>query len=130
MQQAIFFDIALIFPGLIGTIGTAVAKQGEFELPKIIGDTGSTATFLVISAGIIYSMISSLLGVVPDKVPFISQRAKLRVPTAEDILKSLEAQENDWSPNPPGGAEVPRNRPDKMQEVEQIKDDDEDNDLK
>lgn len=120
MQQAIFFDIALIFPGLFGSIGTIIAKQGEFEIPKLIGDLGSTATFLIISAGIIYSMGSSLLGIVPDKVPIISDRAKLRVPTAEDVLKSLEAQDNEWLP-PSDRKNVRKNRPEKV-DVEQEKD--------
>lgn len=122
MQQAIFFDIALIFPGLFGSVATVVATQGNFEIPKSLVDNGSTATFLVISAGIIYSMISSLLGIIPDKVPFISDRAKLRVPTAEDILKSIEEQEKMMPPGPDG---MRKKRPEKKPEVEQVEDADE-----
>jgi hypothetical protein len=34
-------------------------------------------------------MGSSVTGVIPDKIPFVSERVKVRVPTAEDILKML-----------------------------------------
>ena len=94
IQQAIFLDIALIFPGIIGTIVFTVAKQGNFEVPLGLVDASSTATFLTASAAILYSMGSSLAGALPDKIPFVSDRVKLRVPTADDILKMLEDQEN------------------------------------
>ena len=95
MQQAIFLDISLIIPGLLGSMGAFVSNQGELEMSKIIGDVGSTFTFLIISAGIIYSLGSSLLGIVPDKVPIISEIVKSRVPTSADILKNLESRENE-----------------------------------
>lgn len=94
IQQAIFLDIALIFPGIIGTVAFAVAKQGNFEIPLGLVDTASTATFLTASAAIIYSMGSTLAGALPDRIPFVSDRVKTRVPTADDILKMLEDQEN------------------------------------
>jgi Chloroplast import apparatus Tic20-like/EF-hand domain pair len=125
MQQAIFLDIALIFPSLIGSVLSILAKQGDLEIPADIGALGSTATFLVISASIIYSVISSLLGIVPDKLPLVSERAKLRVPTAEEYLKDLEAQDNEWNPPGPGEKKVRKNRPEKTPEVEQVKDADE-----
>eukprot|EP00596_Hydrurales_sp_CCMP1899_P008945 CAMPEP_0119033248 /NCGR_PEP_ID=MMETSP1177-20130426/279_1 /TAXON_ID=2985 /ORGANISM="Ochromonas sp, Strain CCMP1899" /LENGTH=370 /DNA_ID=CAMNT_0006989843 /DNA_START=151 /DNA_END=1263 /DNA_ORIENTATION=- len=93
IQQAIFLDIALIFPGIIGTISTVAAQQAGSAVPQALVDAGSTATFLAVSAAIIYSMGSSLTGVIPDKIPFVSERVKVRVPTAEDILKMLSDQE-------------------------------------
>jgi hypothetical protein len=39
----------------------------------------------------IFSHIIS--GVLPDKIPFVSERVKVRVPTADDILKMLSDQE-------------------------------------
>jgi hypothetical protein len=93
IQQAILLDIALIFPGIIGTVASIGATQGDFELPSALVDSGSTATFLAVSAAIIYSMGSSLIGTVPDKIPIISERVKLRVPTGEEILKILGEQE-------------------------------------
>ena len=56
IQQAIFLDIALIFPGLFGSIVAAIATQSNTPLPQNLVDLGSTATFLSISAAIIYSM--------------------------------------------------------------------------
>ena len=94
IQQAIFLDIALIFPGLIGGVISAIATQSNSPLPQSVIDLSSTATFLSISAAIIYSMGSSLAGILPDKIPLVSERVKVRVPTAEDILKMLNDQEN------------------------------------
>ena len=94
IQQAIFLDIALIFPGLIGSVIAAIATQSNTPIPQNLADLGSTATFLSISAAIIYSMGSTLGGVLPDKIPFVSQRVAARVPTADDILKMLNDQEN------------------------------------
>jgi hypothetical protein len=34
-----------------------------------------------------------ITGVLPDKIPFVSERVKVRVPTADDILKMLSDQE-------------------------------------
>ena len=84
MQQAILVDIALIIPGLLGGLAT-------YCLPNVLGIPispdmvmqSSTLTFLLISLVIIYSCASSLAGVVPDKVPLISERVEKRVPTAD-----------------------------------------------
>ena len=84
MQQAILVDIALIIPGLLGGLAT-------YCLPNVLGIPispdmvmqSSTLTFLLTSLVIIYSCASSLAGVVPDKVPLISESVEKRVPTAD-----------------------------------------------
>jgi len=82
-QQAIFLDIALIFPGLIfGIAGSALPAIGV-ELPKIVTEVSSDATFVVVAIAIIYCTVSSLLGVEPNKLPYISQSVDDRMPTLD-----------------------------------------------
>jgi Chloroplast import apparatus Tic20-like len=127
MQQAIFLDIALIFPSLIGSVAGILAKQGDGDIPIEFSSAGSTLTFLSISACIIYSSVSSLLGIIPDKIPLISERAKLRVPTAEDILQKIEAEENEWNISENGESGQQKKRQIRRTEVEQVEDSGEEN---
>ena len=124
MQQAIFFDIALIFPGVLGSVVSLMVSQTDFVIPLSIGTVGSTATFLLVSLGIIYSLASSLLGVIPDKIPIISDRAKLRVPTAEQILAGIEEEKekDDWSLPGESIKNIRKNRQLNRREVEQVED--------
>ena len=124
MQQAIFFDIALIFPGVLGSVVSLMVSQTDFVIPPSIGTVGSTATFLLVSLGIIYSLASSLLGVIPDKIPIISDRAKLRVPTAEQILAGIEEEKekDDWSLPGESIKNIRKNRQSNRREVEQVED--------
>ena len=124
MQQAIFFDIALIFPGVLGSVVSLMVSQTDFVIPPSLGTVGSTATFLLVSLGIIYSLASSLLGVIPDKIPIISDRAKLRVPTAEQILAGIEEEKekDDWSLPGESIKNIRKNRQLNRREVEQVED--------
>lgn len=81
MQQAIFFDIALFFPGLIAAIVTLFLSG--VEIPPGITELGSDAIFVTLIAAIGYSVVSSLLGITPDKIPIISQAALDRMPTLD-----------------------------------------------
>lgn len=84
MQQAILIDIALIIPGLVGGLATyCLPTFLNIPITQEMIATSSTLTFLLCSAMIIYSMISSLLGIAPDKIPFISDRVQQRVPTID-----------------------------------------------
>lgn len=98
IQQAIFLDIGLIVPGLLGGIGTVGLPYLGVTVPEELSAILSTVTFVVFSALILYSCASSLLGVVPNKIPYISERVELRVPTAamfddEGRLRTLEERE-------------------------------------
>lgn len=93
IQQAIFLDIALIFPGLIGGIAGAIAKQTGTDISPV-SDVGSTIVFLSMAAAIVYSMISSLLGIAPDKIPLVSERVRQRVPTAEEFENMFDENGN------------------------------------
>jgi Chloroplast import apparatus Tic20-like/EF-hand domain pair len=122
MQQAIFFDIALIFPGVLGSVVSLIVSQTDFVIPSSLGTVGSTATFLLVSLGIIYSLASSLLGILPDKVPIISDRAKLRVPTAEQIIAGIEEEKDDWTLPGEGFKNIRKSRQSNRREVEQVED--------
>eukprot|EP00546_Thalassionema_frauenfeldii_P013312 CAMPEP_0178927946 /NCGR_PEP_ID=MMETSP0786-20121207/19547_1 /TAXON_ID=186022 /ORGANISM="Thalassionema frauenfeldii, Strain CCMP 1798" /LENGTH=384 /DNA_ID=CAMNT_0020603589 /DNA_START=137 /DNA_END=1288 /DNA_ORIENTATION=- len=80
MQQAIYLDIALFIPSLIASIYSLVIKDG---VPETITQLGSDAIFVTLIAAIGYSVISSLLGATPDKLPGISNYVNQRMPTID-----------------------------------------------
>ena len=80
MQQAIFLDIALFFPGLIAALLTLVTPG---TIPPALTELGDNALFLILLATVGYSAVSSLLGIEPNKIPFISQAVLSRMPTVD-----------------------------------------------
>jgi uncharacterized HAD superfamily protein len=115
IQLAILLDIALIFPGLIGTTVQSITKIfGGPGLSPVIADLASDITFITFISVLSYAVISSLFGIEPDKIPFITQRIKERVPTTEEFQKfykefeeKLKSEENkkdqkDDNDNQPG----------------------------
>lgn len=94
IQLAIFLDISLIFPGIIGSISTAIAQSAGTPIPEVISTSSSNFTFVLYSITIVYAMISSLAGQEPDKVPFITERIKQRVPTTQEFQKMFEDYES------------------------------------
>jgi hypothetical protein len=93
MQQAIYLDIALFLPALVGAI-TAAAASGLFgyQLPPGIAEIGSDAVFLTLLATLGYSTVSSLLGAEPDKIPFISDAVNKRVPSIDISMFDSEGR--------------------------------------
>jgi hypothetical protein len=86
MQQAIFLDIALFAPGLIAAVASAASSGLNLQIPPGIGELSSDVVFFTLLAAIGYSTVSSLTGNTPDKLPFISDAVKNRVPSIEDFL--------------------------------------------
>lgn len=86
MQQAIFLDIALFFPSLIAAL---VGLTGV-NMPTNATLLFSDAVFATMLAAIMYGTGSSLLGKIPDSIPFISKAVNERVPTAESIKQNSE----------------------------------------
>lgn len=83
MQQAIFVDIALFFPGLLtGLIGLILGGAG-ITLPQAVTELGTDAIFATLILSLTYCVGSSLLGKTPDKLPFISQAVTDRMPTVD-----------------------------------------------
>eukprot|EP01031_Cornospumella_fuschlensis_P029092 gene29092-35112_t len=93
IQLAIFIDIALIVPGVLGSLYDAASKGLNSPLPHELNDVASTATFLAFSSAILYAIASSLAGKEPDKIPFVTERIKQRVPTTEEFQKMYEEYE-------------------------------------
>lgn len=83
IQQAIFLDIALIVPGILGGVSGVLFPYLGVEVPPFVAIYASTFTFFLFSAAIIYSLVSSVSGITPDKIPFVSERVEIRVPTAD-----------------------------------------------
>lgn len=87
MQQAIFLDVFLFFPGLIAALWTIVFSSIEgVALPQAVTELGSDAVFFTLLAMIGYSSISSLLGKTPDKIPLIGQLVTDRMIPSADVL--------------------------------------------
>jgi len=83
MQQAIYLDIALFLPGLIASLQGLITSGLDVKIPEVVSQLGSDAVFLTLLAAIGYSVISSTLGITPDKIPFISDTASQRIPTID-----------------------------------------------
>lgn len=80
MQQAIYLDIALFIPSFIASIYSLVIKDG---VPETLTQIGSDAVFVTLIAVIGYSVVSSLFGATPDKLPGISNYVNQRMPTID-----------------------------------------------
>merc|ERR1719362_1714161 len=85
MQQAIFVDIALIFPGLIsGLIGALGSAAGMTNaVPQGLSELGSDVVFVGLLLVLAYCGVSSLLGYEPNKLPLISDRVTKTMPTID-----------------------------------------------
>ena len=82
MQQAIFLDIFLFFPGLLAALYVLVVQDiAGVTLPQVFTEVGSDLIFFSLLAAIGYATISSLLGKTPDKIPIISKLVSDRMPT-------------------------------------------------
>ena len=83
MQQAIFVDIALFFPGLLAALYSLIAQAFGSALPASVTEIGTDAIFGVLLITIAYASISSLLGITPDKIPILSKAVNDRMPTID-----------------------------------------------
>lgn len=83
MQQAIFLDIALFFPGLVGALLALVASGTGAQLPPGLAEVGSNVIFATLLLTVAYASISSLIGITPDKIPGISQAVEDRMPSVD-----------------------------------------------
>jgi hypothetical protein len=83
MQQAIYLDIALFFPGLLAALYALVGQGLGFELPPSVIELGSDGLFLGLLATLGYASVSSLLGATPDKIPFVSDAVDKRMPSID-----------------------------------------------
>ncbi len=83
MQQAIFLDIALFFPGLLGTLLAFIGSSAGLQVPQSVVQGSSTAIFGVLVLAVVYCSISSLVGIKPNLIPLISDAVEDRMPTID-----------------------------------------------
>jgi hypothetical protein len=84
MQQAIFLDIALLFPGLLLGISTAVLPALGVTLDVTsVTEIASDVIFYTLLATLAYTSISSVFGIAPDKIPLISDAVNQRMPNVD-----------------------------------------------
>merc|ERR1711956_74730 len=95
MRQSVLLTISLFVPGIIGALANFASKLalgttnewGEWTpgtLPQSISDPCNTAVFTVLLACILYSMGSSLLGLMPVGIPIISPAAERTMAKTRD----------------------------------------------
>ena len=87
MQQAIFLDIALFIPALIGAIFGLLGSAVGIGLSPGLLELGSDALLVVMILSVTYASVSSLLGITPDKIPLISEAVDKRMPNF-DIMNT------------------------------------------
>ena len=100
LQQAIFLDIALVIPGLLASLPSALSGLGV-QVPEAATTIGFDVAFVTLVAAIGYSVVSSALGITPDKIPGISQAVQDRMPT----LDMFDEEGRFILPNRDGGDE-------------------------
>jgi hypothetical protein len=83
MQQAIFLDIALFFPGLIAAIVGVVASGAGAQFSPAFNELANDVVFGTLLLTVAYSAVSSLLGISPNKIPFVSRAVEDRMPTVD-----------------------------------------------
>eukprot|EP00565_Helicotheca_tamesis_P007494 CAMPEP_0185730122 /NCGR_PEP_ID=MMETSP1171-20130828/8646_1 /TAXON_ID=374046 /ORGANISM="Helicotheca tamensis, Strain CCMP826" /LENGTH=357 /DNA_ID=CAMNT_0028399113 /DNA_START=173 /DNA_END=1246 /DNA_ORIENTATION=+ len=83
MQQAIFLDIALFFPGLVSGLLSLILGQAGNPIPKAVSELSTDAIFVTLLLALGYCAVSSLLGITPDKIPIVSQAVSDRMPTID-----------------------------------------------
>lgn len=87
MQQAIFLDIALFIPALLGALFGLLGSAVGVGIPGPLLTLGSDGLFAVMILSVTYASVSSLLGYTPDKIPFISEAVNNRMPNF-DIMNT------------------------------------------
>lgn len=83
MQQAIYVDIALFFPGLLTGLSAFALEKAGVNLPPGVSELSYDVIFGALLVTLAYCSISSLLGAEPDKIPLISGAVKDRMPTID-----------------------------------------------
>jgi hypothetical protein len=93
IRQAILLDISLIFPSLISGVVQILLPEFGINLPTEFGSEANALIFFTVCISILYSVSSSLLGVAPDKLPYISERVKVMLPTPDQLKSLMEQRE-------------------------------------
>lgn len=79
MQQAIILDIALIFPQLLGQLGSAI----KLSPPEALIEPASTTVFFAVSLSIVYAVAANLRGELPNGIPLVSEATERSIGKSE-----------------------------------------------
>lgn len=71
LRQAVYIDIAMFFPSIFAFLVSAVLGDDASKLAPV-ATVGGDIVFVTVVLCVLYSIGSSALGVVPDKLPVIS----------------------------------------------------------
>jgi hypothetical protein len=82
-QQAIFLDIALFFPSLVGLLFGLLGSGAGLNIPPAVTELSSDVLFGTMLLTIAYCSVSSILGIAPNKIPLISKMVEDRMPTID-----------------------------------------------
>mmetsp|Transcript_9194 Transcript_9194/g.14612 ORF Transcript_9194/g.14612 Transcript_9194/m.14612 type:complete len:416 (+) Transcript_9194:82-1329(+) len=75
LRQSVILDIALLVPGFLGSAVSFALDAAGTPVSDELAATGNSIVFVLIAACVAYSTVSSLLGVAPTGLPYISQKA-------------------------------------------------------
>lgn len=83
LKQALFLDVAILVPGitvgLLGAIGSGLGLPASGLVQELLNDAVVFGTLVTIA----YASASSLLGVTPEQVPWVSQATNRRMVTRD-----------------------------------------------
>eukprot|EP00752_Nemacystus_decipiens_P009666 g8635.t1 len=71
LRQAVILDIAMFFPSIFAFLASAVLGDDVAKLAPV-ASVGSDIIFVTVVVCVLYSIASSALGVLPDKLPLLS----------------------------------------------------------
>lgn len=71
IRQAILLDIAMFFPSIFAFITSAVIGEDAVKLAPL-AQAGSDVIFVTVALCVLYSVVSSAFGVLPDSLPLLS----------------------------------------------------------
>ena len=72
LQQAVILDILLFFPTLLGEV------TGLFA-PLFLVESGSNFVFYDLVATVGYSVVSNVIGKIPDQIPVVSEAVEMQI---------------------------------------------------
>ncbi|CAE8627293.1 unnamed protein product [Polarella glacialis] len=75
LRQSVILDVALLVPGFLGSLVSFALDAAGTPVSEELAATGNSVVFVLIAACVAYSTVSSLLGVAPTGLPYISQKA-------------------------------------------------------
>lgn len=98
LRQAVILDIAMFFPSILAFIIAAFLGDDVVKLAPL-AQVGSDVIFVTVTICVLYSMVSSAFGVLPDSLPLLSalnregSRGEKRDDDGDDAGSSVDGDE-------------------------------------